>query len=309
MQRILIVEDEDALRVGMVRALSKLPDVTVVAAGNVRDALIEIDRAAPDAVISDLDLPDRLGAELLGELERRGIRAPVTFVSAYTRELGAHIPRSSRVQVLDKPVSLEQLREIAVAALATRESELPPPFGPADYLQLACLGRLSVLITRRESHAAEPSSGRIVVWRGELWSARDDEGEGPAAFQRLVTRPGTFRCHTLDRDPGPRQIEGQWEMMLLDAIRIDDERRLAELVAEEAAAEALANAPPSYEASFARGVEAFLARDLAEAGAAFAAALAARPGDPKATANLERLRTLGHIPAASPDSRDDGGGS
>lgn len=307
MQRILIVEDEDALRVGMVRALSKLPEVTVVSAGTVRDALVEIDLAPPDAVISDLDLPDRLGAELLGELERRGIHAPVTFVSAYTRELGAHIPRSARVRVIDKPVSLEKLREIAIAALATRDSELPPPFGPADYLQLACLGRHSVLITQRESHVAEHPTGRIVVWRGELWSARDEQGEGPAAFQRLVTRSGTFRCHTLDRDPGPRQIEGQWEMMLLDAMRLDDERRLAQLVAEEAEAEQRANAPPTYEDAFERGVEALLLRDWAEAGAAFTAALTARPGDPKATANLERLRALGHL--ARSEARDEGGGS
>lgn len=294
MQRILIVEDEDALRVGMVRALSKLPDVTVVSAGTIREALIEIDQAAPDAIISDLDLPDRLGAELLGELERRNLHAPVTFVSAYTRELGARIPRSSRVRVIDKPLSLEKLREVALEALAGRDSDLPPPFGPADYLQLACLGRHSVVITQRESHAPEQPVGRIVVWRGELWSARDEQGEGPLAFQRVVTRSGMFRCHTLDRDPGPRQIEGQWEMMLLDAMRLDDERRLAALVAEEAAAEARAHAPPSYDEAFERGVEALLARDWPEAGAAFEAALAARPDDPKATANLERLRALGH---------------
>lgn len=293
MRRILIVEDEETLRIGMMRALAKLPQVEIVGAGTVAEALAVIDAAPPDAVISDLDLPDRLGAELLGELELRGLRLPVTFVSAYTRELGARVPRSPRVRLLDKPISLERLREVVLAALASRDSELPPPFGAADYLQLACLGRHSVVITHRASETDERPMGRIVVWRGELWSAEDDLGSGEEAFRRIVPRTGVFRCHTLDRDPGPRLIEGGWEMMLLDSIRLADEEGLAELVA-------LGKSPPpsaavEYEDAFDRGIAALLTRDYPAATRSFAEALAARPADPLATANLERLRALGHV--------------
>lgn len=285
MARILIVEDEDALRAGMVRALSKMTGVQVDSAGTIREALERIDEAAPDAVISDLDLPDRIGAELLDELSDRGLRLPVTFVSAYTRELGHRIPRSSHVRVIDKPVPLEKLRELAKEALASGDSVLPPPFGPADYLQLACMGRHSVVITQRPSEKEKMPAGRIVVWRGELWSARDARGDGEAAFRRLVTHDGVFRCHTLDRDPGPRQIEGPWEMMLLDAMRQADEDRLA----------ALAHPPPpelDYDAAIDTGIAALLARDHATALAAFRDALAARPGDPLASANIARLEAL-----------------
>lgn len=317
MQRILIVEDEETLRIGMMRALAKLPEVEVMGAGTVRDALALIDGAPPDAVISDLDLPDRFGAELLGELDRRGLRIPVTFVSAFTRSLGQRVPRSPRVRMIDKPISLERLREIAVAALAARDSELPPPFGPADYLQLACLGRHSVVITQRENESDEIPSGRVIVWRGQLWSAQDAEGEGEQAFRRIVTRPGAFRCHTLERDPGPQQIDGSWEMLLLDAMRVADEEGFAALLAEEtpplpterrdamppAPGPAVPGAEPgpsppaqaAYEDAFDRGVAALLGRDYAAAGHWFHEALAARPGDPLASANIERLRALGHV--------------
>jgi CheY-like chemotaxis protein len=283
--RILIVEDEDALRAGMSRALSKLGDVTIDAVGTMREALAAIDRAPPDAIISDLDLPDRIGAELLGELEARGLHVPITFVSAYTRELGALIPRSPHVRIVDKPISLEQLREVAKATLATGDSVLPPPpFGAADYLQIACMGRHSVVITVRQHERDELPAGRIVVWRGELWAAKDREGEGEAAFRRLVTHPGAFRCHTLDREPGPRCIDAPWEMLLLDAIRQADEER--------------ASAPPEpepepYDDAMEAGIGALLRHDHAAALEAFRAALAARPQDPVARANVARLEALG----------------
>jgi CheY-like chemotaxis protein len=320
MQRILIIEDEETLRIGMVRALSKLAGVEVVAAGTLRVALALVDRARPDAVISDLDLPDRFGAELLGELERRGLRIPVTFVSAYTRKFSDRVPRAPDIRLVDKPVSLEKLREIAAAALSARDSVLPPPFGASDYLQLACLGRHSVVITRRSSVRDESAGGRIIVWRGELWDATDEEGHGERAFRRIVVQPGVFRVHTLDRDPGPRTIEGPWEMLMLDALREADEEAVR---AEEEAALALLDGPVSpppsvpavpppppvvdlYDMAFERGVEALFARDHAGAVRAFRDALAARPGDPKATANLERLRALGHVDP-SPTGSNSGG--
>lgn len=285
MARILIVEDEDALRAGMVRALSKMTNVQVDSAGSVREALSCIDESPPDAVISDLDLPDRIGAELLDELAARGLRLPITFVSAYTRELGARIPRAPHVRVVDKPISLEQLREIAKDALAAGDSVLPPPFGPSDYLQIACMGRHSVVITQRTSERDPMPSGRIVVWHGELWSAKDARGDGANAFRRLVTSPGSFRCHTLERDPGPRQIDTPWEGLLLDAVRAEDEAQRERLTQPAA---------PNidYDAAIDAGIAALLTRDHDAALRAFRDALLARPGDPLAAANVSRLEAL-----------------
>ncbi len=327
MRRILVIEDEESLRIGMVRALAKMPGVEVRGAGTLREGLESIDAARPDVIISDLDLPDRFGGELLAELERRGIRVPVTFVSAYTHKLGESIPRSRGVQLVEKPVSIERLREIAGAALAKTDSVLPPPFGAADYLQLACLGRHSIVITHRRGEDDSTPSGRLVVWRGELWDASDEEGDGVAAFRRVVVRPGAFRAHTLDRDPGPRTIEGAWEMMLLDAFRLADEAanvashsadeldELPALVPEGARPELGAQGsnrsadvpgPAPYDAAFERGVDALFARDHASAVRAFRDALLARQGDAKATANLERLAALGHT-EPSQDGRNSGG--
>lgn len=327
MQRLLIIEDEERLRLAMVRALSKLQGVEVISAGTLTEALARIEEARPDAILSDLDLPDRFGGELLGELERRGLRVPVTYVSAYSRKFAGRVPRARDVRIVDKPVSVERLRELAAVALSAGDSVLPPPFGAADYLQLACIGRHSVVITRRLEADDEVAVGRIVVWGGELWDASDEEGAGEAAFRRIVSLQGVFRAHTLDREPGQRTVFGAWEMLVLDALREADEaaagalqvaeqqsdrraERQAEQQTEHDLDEALAvlaqyaDAPSEREVTpradpyldaFERGVEAWLARDLEGAARAFERALEARPEDAKARANLERLRALGAV--------------
>ena len=65
-------------------------------------------------------------------------------------------------------------------------------------------------------------------------------------------------------------------------------------------------APPTpvddgYAAAWERGVAALLDHDYRTAWDAFAQALAVRPGDPIASANLTRLRSLGHAGDAAPE--------
>ena len=82
-RNILFVEDEQTLRLSMARGLSKLPGVKVSDAATVREAKSLIATTRPELVISDLDLPDGSGIEVVAELDRLGIRVPIVFVSAY----------------------------------------------------------------------------------------------------------------------------------------------------------------------------------------------------------------------------------
>lgn len=299
MARVLVVEDEDTLRNSVVRGLAKLPGIEALGAGSVADAVAILDRAPPDVVISDLDLPDRPGVELIGELGRRGIRCPVTFVSAYTRAFAAQIPRHAGVRVLEKPVPLDRLRDIVLADLDRRATAPPPaPFSVADYVQLSALGGHSVRITATRGGGVPV--GEVVMFNGVLWSARDERGSGAEAFQRLAFAPRlAVECRSLSGDPGPRRIEAGWEGLLLDAARhldeaahangrsVDDELAMA-LCDEEPEPE-----PDPFELARDRGLDALLARDYAAAFDALSEADRIRPGDPLVTANLARLRALG----------------
>lgn len=219
MPRVLLIEDEPVLRGSMARGLGKMPSLTVVEAGNLPQALDVIDSAPPDVIVSDIDLPGRTGLELIGELSRRGLSIPILYVSAYLKAYRSQIPPNANVEVIEKPVPLEQLRDwISERVKSTGQRA---PFCAADYVQLAGMGRntVEILVTTREG------PGRILVVKGEVWSARDPRGRGVAAFKRCAFhREGIVECRALEGDPGPREIEAGAEALLIDAARELDEQ-------------------------------------------------------------------------------------
>ena len=167
---VLVVEDEPVLRTSMVRGLSKLPGVEARGAGSVREARTALGEAAPDVVISDLDLPDGSGLEVAAELDRLGLRVPLVFASAYILQYRGLLPQRPGIDILEKPVSLDQLRRLVAERLEASEAgaTAPSPFGVADYVQLAGMGRRSVVIEVRGPGAVR---GSIAIRSGELWSA------------------------------------------------------------------------------------------------------------------------------------------
>lgn len=324
--RILVIEDETMLRSGIVRGLAKIAGAQVVDAGDLPSALVLVDQATPDVIVSDIDLPGRSGLELLGELGRRGLRTPVIFASGYLRAYRSQIPPNANVEVMEKPVSLDELR----AAVMRRGQKHRPsssefaPFSVADYLQLAGLGRHSVVV---EVERDGVELGNIIVWAGETWSARDQRGKGEEALRRLAFASGTVsRCKTLAEEPKePRNLPGHWEMVLLEAARQTDELGPegadstpnppisgpldaafeAGPPSDADAVPAPAEVPPvsrrapedvAFEEAWEDGVEALLHRDYPRALRAFLAARELRPSDTKVHANIRRLDELGIKP-------------
>jgi CheY-like chemotaxis protein len=222
MARVLILEDEEILRASMARSLRKLPGILVEEAGTVAAAVSCLDRAPPDLIFSDLDLPDGSGIELLGELVRRGRSVPVIFISAFLRDFVPQIPIRSGIELRSKPVTPEELRAIVSQRL---QGEGPPAaarFSAVDYLQLAATGRRSVEIVVAEG---EEAVGRVVVVSGEVWHAEDQAGAGFDAFRRLTSRAdATAECRACRETP-PRTLDGSLELLLLRVAWLNDEGR------------------------------------------------------------------------------------
>jgi DNA-binding response OmpR family regulator len=320
MARVLLIEDETVLRTSMARGIAKLPGVDVSDAKDLDEALVLLDKHRPDLVISDIDLPGRSGIELLGELGRRGLSTPVIYVSAYLKAYRAQIPPHANVEVVEKPVALDDLRAMVRARLGAAPEPRPAPFSAADYLQLACTGRHSVVIhvERADVH------GEIVISDGQLWSAKDDKGNGPPALRRIVFRQDVeVHCTTLKGVPGPRDVEGPWEAVLLESARLFDEELHASTkpprppsapplppsepppppkpTPEE---EAQAESDARFELAWEHALEAMLKKDYPAAVQAFRVAESLRPDDPRVKANLKRLDEMGHV---APGRSSEGG--
>ncbi|NPD26002.1 response regulator [Corallococcus sp. AB038B] len=124
--RILVAEDDDAMRAMLVRTLARA-GYTVV---EVEDGFELGDYVAmmqghggtlapPDLIVSDVRMPGRTGLEALGRLRAQGIACPVLLLSAFAdEETHAEAQRLGARQLLDKPVDLDVLKEAVRDAVA-----------------------------------------------------------------------------------------------------------------------------------------------------------------------------------------------
>lgn len=299
MSRVLIIEDEALLRSSMARGLGKLPGIEVFEAGSMAEAVRLLDAAPPNLVLSDIDLPDRSGIEIFGELGKRSLAVPVVLISAYLKAYGPQIPRHANVEVHEKPVGLEDLRKIVLRRLDVVERPLDSsPFTPADFLQLACMGKHSVVIERKSGGRTTAS---LVVKDGQVWAAQDEGGIGFEAFRRIIFSPATkgkVECRTLAGEPGEPNVVGGWQELLMNAARLEDEAaRSDRLSSSPPSAPAPGTPGPStgdgFDEVWEEGVSALLGRNLPMALHAFLRAGAIRPGDRRVEANVNRLREMG----------------
>ncbi|MDI4656077.1 response regulator [Xanthobacter autotrophicus] len=108
--RVLLVEDEDAVRAFASRALANRGYEVLAAASGVEALELFETAGKVDIVISDVVMPEMDGPTLLRELRARDPALKVIFISGYAEEAFArNLPPSERFSFLPKPFSLKQL--------------------------------------------------------------------------------------------------------------------------------------------------------------------------------------------------------
>ena len=83
--KILVVDDSKAMRAIVKRALSTLDRVagaTILEAADGKEALATVTAEQPDLVLSDWNMPEMTGIELLQALNAAGVSVPFGFVTS-----------------------------------------------------------------------------------------------------------------------------------------------------------------------------------------------------------------------------------
>jgi two-component system cell cycle sensor histidine kinase/response regulator CckA len=108
---VLLVEDEDAVRMGGVRALqSRGYTVHEAASGVEALEVLEELNGQVDIVVSDVVMPEMDGPTLLRELRKTHPDIKFIFVSGYAEDAFArNLPADAKFGFLPKPFSLKQL--------------------------------------------------------------------------------------------------------------------------------------------------------------------------------------------------------
>jgi DNA-binding NtrC family response regulator len=117
--RILVVDDDPAVR-GLYVVVLQQAGATVTSSGLASEAVKLIDLQAPDAVVTDLQMPTHDGTWLLREIKARLPGVPVIAVSGQIDVVGlVDLRRLGFADVLAKPLGLSELTE-AVARILGR---------------------------------------------------------------------------------------------------------------------------------------------------------------------------------------------
>jgi len=109
MSRILIVDDKEMMRDSVATMLSRKGHGVTVSSG-ARAALDKIAARPFDAVITDLQMPEMDGLELLAEIRRHDEQLPVVFMTAFgTVETAVAAMKRGAFDYLTKPFSGDAL--------------------------------------------------------------------------------------------------------------------------------------------------------------------------------------------------------
>ncbi len=176
--QLLLVEDDAAIRDALIRALSERGHV-VTSTPAAMDALQQVLKAPPDAVLLDLGLPDLSGQEAL-RMIRSVSTVPVLVITA--RDDEAEIVRALDAGADDyviKPFGADQIEARIRAVLRRAESGVPKAGEPLEVggLRLdACahevtLDGVALDLSRREFdllHYLTAHAGQVVTRRDLL---------------------------------------------------------------------------------------------------------------------------------------------
>lgn len=112
--KLLIVDDEQAARYGMAKAL-RAAGRTIFEAENGNDAIQFIRDQAPDLVLLDLNMPQRDGLSVLTELQTLNLPSPpeiIVITASDTVETAVECIRRGASDFLSKPYDVDHLRAI-----------------------------------------------------------------------------------------------------------------------------------------------------------------------------------------------------
>jgi YesN/AraC family two-component response regulator len=118
MKRILIVEDESDLSDAMVELL-QAQDQEIQTAQNGKEALSLLNKSSFDLIISDINMPEMNGIELLRIIRLQNNSIPFIILTGYgDKDKIKAAWNLEAYDFLDKPISFESLSKVINKALS-----------------------------------------------------------------------------------------------------------------------------------------------------------------------------------------------
>jgi two-component system nitrogen regulation response regulator GlnG len=145
MPTLLVIDDEPNLRYSFATVLEG-NDVKVITAATATQGLAQVRAQRPDAVLLDIQLPDRSGLDVFRDINALDPKRPVIFLTAHgTAETAIEAMKNGAFDYLIKPVDLERLNQILDRAFSASRLMHVPAVLPAEPNVDRIVGRSPVM--------------------------------------------------------------------------------------------------------------------------------------------------------------------
>lgn len=226
MKNILIADDEKPFLLSLKDGLREHADsFNVMTAENGAEAVTILQHQSVDLLVTDLKMPIMDGFELLAHLSRHHPTIPVIVMTAFgTQDIEERLNRGDNFHYIEKPLDIDHLANAIYKALGDSSRSFIRGINLATFLQLIQMeGKTCTLkITSGQG------CGMLHIKKGQLFAAETETVSGEMAAHEIVCWENPeIEMEAICR-PKEREINTSIEFILLEAFRIEDERRQAQ---------------------------------------------------------------------------------
>ena len=185
MKNILIVDDEETLLLVIVSRFKNYRDrFKVSTARNGKEAVKILEAENIDLVVTDLNMPEMDGFELLVYMNNNFPSIPVIVNSAYcTSEIQAKLNAIGTMRLLDKAVDFDLLLEAVMQELEDLPTGSIRGISTSGFLQMIELEQKSCLL---EVQSPGQPPGHLYIVQGDIYDAACGDSAGEDAAYRVI---------------------------------------------------------------------------------------------------------------------------
>ncbi|PFG51773.1 two-component system response regulator PilR (NtrC family) [Marinobacter sp. LV10R520-4] len=167
----LIVDDEPDIRDLLEITLSRM-GLNTVTAGTLAGGIAGMQKHTPNMCLTDMNLPDGKGIELVQWIQQHSPNTPVAVITAYgSMDIAIESLKAGAFDFVSKPVELPRLRELVNTALKLAQNPEPAPEDNSDPGLL--LGNSAQVQTLRNQARKLARSQAPVFIQGESGSGKE----------------------------------------------------------------------------------------------------------------------------------------
>jgi len=221
MTRLLIVDDDAVQARALARAFSRLrPDFTLLTANSGVEATQLMSEQGVDLVLTDLQMPEMDGFELVAWILSNCPDVAVFTMSAFgTEQTAARLEKMGGIEYLTKPLDAKQTLARLTEALSQSVRGHVQNVSLASFLQLMEMERKTCNLTIR----SDDKVGVLVVRKGQLIDAHSGELRGEDAAISIIAWPNSSIMISRHGEFGPPVIQKSLGFIVMEAMRVQDE--------------------------------------------------------------------------------------